>query len=272
MINKKTLYILAAVLATTANADDGIPHFAQLTHETDLGNFLTIDCAETGTAQIECQITQATLSKSEPVTGAQLAAIQQQAAADPKNVGLGDVHETCEDFATKPDISAMDDHALAAHLVDIAQRKGDPIGPHLAHEASLDEARKGWQALDAVCQYRNYNALIDFTLDIERRSCRLSVMTPSVLSFNYDAAADVWISEEEVADGCAARNIVTLRQEIKPGYKDFKTWRYERRRVVGNPSGTSLLGLSCSELPTNVAVWNWQPAKRAVGCDFIGTQ
>ncbi len=262
------LAALGSMALPTAHAMTGIddiPRHAQLTHEVDVGNFMTVHCVSETVGQITCTIAQAQLRKSEVPTRAD---IEERLAAEPF-----DKAAMCKDGARMAEFAGLDDEAMVAQLVQAAEEKGEPVHPHHVHPVVLDQSRVVIGAMASFCEGRSTPVDLAATMAAaEARECRIMVYPPETMHFTYDAAAEAWTSVEATLEGCAARNITVLRQEAPYG-GDFKTWRYEQQRVIGNPSGTTSLGQSCAEWADDgLAVWAWEPKPRAVQCDFIGTQ
>ena len=131
-----------------------------------------------------------------------------------------------------------------------------------------------FKAMASMCERpteANYLKLVEIVHSREVRTC---IFTSNPYGQDFVWVADYGNSGAWVVDGHPEGpcGVVELsRFEKDPAEKSNLFWRYTARKAATNPSGSTMLGLSCaSAVDQGDYVYDWRKSRdERLGCEFI---
>ena len=252
MLLRKTLFATLALAPLPAMSQ---PNAGSLVGKVD-GDPMYYECLATQDSnKINCDFVQVLLSNKEKPEDleAALSTIPEILADE-----AGEMEELCG--ATLPQLSGI--LALLERGESI-----DPDTPVPADPADVEYMRTSVVALQNLCQDRtaeNAEALLRLTHERAAKTCTAFINKYSQ-SF-VKVSEELWVVESAPAGPCG---IIQTSRFVVPKEGAGFLWEYIAQKVVTNKTGTTEMGVQCSDLDEREVLYSWRGGPQRIDCTYI---
>ncbi len=249
------IYVAMAFSALLPSVALSQPTYGSLIGEVD-GDPMSYECGSPdASGRINCEFIQVLLSPAEreedlAASIAQIPEILSRTSKDLDNV-CGEGPRSLAD--------AINRFKAGEPAADGTPASDDP--------RDLDHFTGMAKLVDNLCAERtaaNVEAFIRFTHERSSKTCR-----PFINKYDQTfvkVSETMWVAESSPLGPCG---LIQASRFTLPDNGFGRLWEYTSQKIITNPAGDAVAGMSCSDLDRSTILYTWNSGPQRIDCEFI---